>query len=143
MNNKGMLLIAGVIALLIIGGAAVYALKGKSGADAAANTGSSGTTADTAAIPNNVAPASIKSFRIARPNFIVTGDNLSKVEIWSGGTKPALIGTAVKQSGNGVNETWTAVIPAGLKSATGIHALGYALNGALSANMPLPSGEKL
>jgi hypothetical protein len=58
-------------------------------------------------------------FKIIKPNLLVDGANLSKVEVWfwSTGTeitKPAPIGTATRITGPGKHEKWVLRIPPGL-----------------------------
>jgi len=58
-------------------------------------------------------------FKIAKPNFLVDGANLSKVEVWfwstgTGITKPALIGTAKRITNEGKREKWVLRIPSKL-----------------------------
>jgi hypothetical protein len=60
-------------------------------------------------------------FKIAKPDFVVDGANLSKVEIWSwptgtGITEPALIGTATRITDSGRHERWILRIPRDLLS---------------------------
>jgi hypothetical protein len=58
-------------------------------------------------------------FKIAKPNFVVSGANLGKAEIWfwstgTGITKPALIGTAKRITNEGKSEKWVLQIPPNL-----------------------------
>lgn len=133
-KNRAFIII-GVLVLLAVSWAVFAYVRGRSSSVDGQN---SGTDLNQSA----AAPASIKSFVVTRPNFVVSGDNLSKVEIWnSSGASPLLIGTAVKKSGDGLGEVWTLAIPASVGKAAKIYALGFDRNGSPVANMTLPPGE--
>ena len=58
-------------------------------------------------------------FKIAKPDFLINGANLSKVEVWfwpsgTGITKPALLGAAQRITGSGGHEKWILGIPSDL-----------------------------
>jgi len=87
----------------------------------------------------------IRSVGIKRPNLVVRGSNLSKVELWaipSGtGITPdeyMLLGTAKRRSAAGQNEVWVFPIPAGPLSVTDIFAKGFDNQGRSVGTTSLP-----
>jgi hypothetical protein len=81
-------------------------------------------------------------FKIARPNLIVNGANLSKVEIWcwptgTGITEPTLIGTATRATNRGKHERWVLRIPQDLL-ATEIFATAFDETGKVIGKKSLP-----
>ena len=73
------------------------------------------------------APA-ILSFKAIQPRFVVSGRNLSSVEIWfeptGTGLEPGRLGMARRTSRAGKRETWVMEIPPGLM-AVKIFAIAY------------------
>lgn len=135
MNNSSKAIWAAAAILILIGAAVLINRSRDSGASVDNSTNGVSTS-------TIVAPASIKSFTVQRPNFIIGGDNLSRVEVWNNsGQTPVLIGTATKKSGQGEGEIWTLVIPANLAKTAKVYALGFDRNGTPVANMTLPSGQ--
>jgi len=60
-------------------------------------------------------------FKIKKPNFVVDGAHLSRVEVWSwptgtGITKPELVGRAIRITAPGEHEKWVLRIPPDLLS---------------------------
>src|SRR5256885_11540027 len=73
----------------------------------------------------------VRSIGIKRPNIVVRGKNLSKVEIWAvptgTGITPdeyTLLGTAKRRNAAGQNEFWVFPIPSEPISATELFATG-------------------
>ncbi|QEE27263.1 hypothetical protein FTW19_04105 [Terriglobus albidus] len=63
----------------------------------------------------------LHQFKIEKPNFVVTGTHLSRVEIWSwptgtGITEPTLVGKATLTTAPGKHEKWVLRIPPDLLS---------------------------
>jgi len=90
---------------------------------------------------NSTAPERL-DFVVKRPNFIVRGNALSRVEIWcyptgTGVTKPALLGRARRTTRAGRNEIWSLLIPGELL-ATQVFVEGYDKRGKLVARRYLP-----
>ena len=89
--------------------------------------------------------AIIRSTGVKRPNIVVLGANLSKVEIWAiptgTGIMPdeyILLGTANRRNAAGQNEVWAFPIPSGPLSVTDIFAKGFDAEGKLVGTKPLP-----
>jgi hypothetical protein len=84
----------------------------------------------------------LHDFKIAKPDFLVDGANLSKVEVWfwptgTGITKPALVGTANRATGPGEHEKWVLRIPADLL-AVEIFATAFDKTGNVIGKKSLP-----
>lgn len=63
----------------------------------------------------------LHQFRIEKPDFVVDGAHLSKVEVWcwptgTGITKPELVGKAIRTTASGKHEKWVLRIPPDLLS---------------------------
>jgi hypothetical protein len=89
--------------------------------------------------------AIIRSTGVKRPNIVVRGENLSKVEVWAvptgTGITPdeyTLLGTAIRRNAAGQNEVWLFPIPLGPLSATAIFAKGFDADGKLVGTKSLP-----
>jgi hypothetical protein len=89
--------------------------------------------------------AIIRSAGVKRPNIVVRGANLSKVEVWAiptgTGITPdeySLLGTANRSNAAGQKEVWVFPIPSGPLSATGIFAKGFDAEGKLVGTKLLP-----
>src|SRR6266478_6609017 len=89
--------------------------------------------------------AIIRSTGVKRPNIVVRGENLSKVEVWAvptgTGITPdeyTLLGTAIRRNAAGQNEVWAFPIPLGPLSATAIFAKGFDAGGKLVGTKSLP-----
>lgn len=92
-------------------------------------------------------PGKVTAFLVARPNFVVDGANLGKVEIWA---VPAsvteifesdykLLGNAVLQPGGDPSiQIWTLSIPAAPVAAIEIFAKGFDLKGGFVGQISLP-----
>jgi hypothetical protein len=129
-----------LVGLLLIGlllGLGVYAYN---------NVVISGATPDQSQSPDTAAAATINTFSVQKPDFVVNGSELSKVEIWavptgSGVTESnyELLGSATLQSDSDPTaQVWTLPIPAAPVLATAIFAKGFDANGAAAANLSLP-----
>lgn len=87
-------------------------------------------------------PGKLYGFEVAKPNFLVDGANLSKVEVWfwptgTGITKAAFIGTARRITGPGVHEKWVLRIPPDLL-AVEIFATAFDKAGNIIGKKSLP-----
>jgi hypothetical protein len=87
----------------------------------------------------------IRSTGVKRPNIVVRGANLSKVEVWAiptgTGITPdeyTLLGTAIRRNAAGQNEVWVFPIPSGPLSVTDIFAKGFDAEGKLVGAKSLP-----
>jgi hypothetical protein len=85
------------------------------------------------------------SMGIKRPNLVVRGSNLSKVELWAiptgTGITPdeyMLLGTAKRRNAAGPNEIWIFPIPSGPLSVTDIFAKAFDGQGHLIGTKSLP-----
>ena len=92
-------------------------------------------------------PGKITAFLVARPNLIVDGSNLSKVEIWAVPVSVTeiyesdykLVGNATLQSGSDpLTQIWALPIPAEPVAAIEIFAKGFDLKGEFVGQMSLP-----
>lgn len=66
--------------------------------------------------PDRVHRGKLYEFKIVRPDFVVTGADLARVEVWlwptgTGITNPALIGVAKRVTNSGKREKWVLRIP--------------------------------
>jgi hypothetical protein len=136
MKKTTPILIGAIVIFVILAGVGIYAYSSKNQK-----------TISTGGIPvgtNDATAASVKYFAVQRPNFVVRGENLGRVEIWaviSG--QPHLLGTAMMQSGvvqPGLGDTWTMPIPSHI-GASQIFARGYNKAGAVAARMDLPASD--
>jgi len=91
------------------------------------------------------ATPALVSFEIAKPDFVVKGSNLSKVEIWAVPTGTgiteadySLIGTAQRTNEAGDSEVWTLPIPVQQILATNIFARGFDGSGNQVGQISLP-----
>jgi hypothetical protein len=89
--------------------------------------------------------AIIRSAGVKRPNVVVRGANLSKVEVWAiptgTGVTPdeyTILGTAIRRNAAGQNEVWVFHIPSGPLSVTDIFAKGFDAEGKLVGTKSLP-----
>ncbi len=87
----------------------------------------------------------IRTIEVKRPNIVVRGANLAKVEIWAipTGTEItpdmyALLGTAKRRSVAGKNEVWVFPIPPQPVLATNIFATGFDTDGNAVGTKSLP-----
>ena len=87
----------------------------------------------------------IRSIGIKRPNIVVRGANLSKVEVWEiptgTGITPdeyTLLGTANRLNSAGQNEVWVFPIPSRPLSATDIFVKGFDAEGKSVGTKSLP-----
>lgn len=92
-------------------------------------------------------PGALTAFLVARPNLIVDGSNLGKVEIWA---VPAsaneiseedyrLVGNAILQAGgDSLTQIWALPIPTEPVSSTEIFAKGFDMKGEFVGQMSLP-----
>lgn len=93
-------------------------------------------------------PGAVTAFLVARPNFIVDGSELSRVEIWAvpvsskeiSESDYQLIGNAMLQSGaeDPLIQIWTLPIPKESIAATEIFAKGFDMKGEFVGQMSLP-----
>src|ERR1044072_9323546 len=91
-------------------------------------------------------PTRITAFKVERPNLVLEGSNLSRVEIWAVPTgigvsesNHYLLGTATLRSDSAAAaQVWTLPIPAEPVSATEIYAKGFDRDGAATARVSLP-----
>ena len=90
-------------------------------------------------------PSIVRSIALKRPNLVILGANLSKVELWaipSGtGITPdeyMLLGMAKRRNPAGSKEIWLFPIPASPLSVTHIFAKGFDLRGRLIGTKSLP-----
>jgi hypothetical protein len=86
----------------------------------------------------------IRTVEVQRPNIVVRGANLAKVEIWAVPTGTqitpdmyALLGTAKRRGVAGNHEIWVFPIPEPML-ATGIFAKGFDAKGNAVGTKPLP-----
>jgi hypothetical protein len=133
MKNNTPILIGAIAIFVLVLGAGIYAYVKSN--DEVVPAGVTGTGAN--------APVAMKFFGIERPNFVVRGENLGRVEIWatvSGQEK--MLGTAILQVGTqpqGGN-SWTLPIPPRI-GATAIYARGYDRAGKPAARMDLAPAD--
>lgn len=87
----------------------------------------------------------IRSVEVKRPNILVRGANLAKVEIWAAPTGTQVtpemylrLGTAKRLGAAGNNELWVFPIPPEPFSAAGIFAKGFDANGKAVVTKSLP-----
>jgi hypothetical protein len=91
----------------------------------------------------------ISSVRLRRPNIVIRGANLNRVEVWALPTgtgfehdEHSVLGGAVRKGGAGATETWIFRLPPCDKSqlmlASEIVAVGFNASGAEIARKPLP-----
>jgi hypothetical protein len=87
----------------------------------------------------------LRSIGIKRPNLVVRGSNLSKVELWAiptgTGITPdeyMLLGTAKRRNAAGPNEIWVFPIPSAHLSVTDIFAKSFDGQGRLIGTKSLP-----
>ncbi len=78
----------------------------------------------------------IRSIGVKRPNIVVRGANLSRVEVWEIPTGTGItpdeytfLGTANRLNAAGQNEVWVFPIPSGPLSTTDIFAKGFDAEG--------------
>ncbi len=87
---------------------------------------------------SDAGPAVIKAFSIAQGSFLITGDNLSRVELWAViGGQQKFLGNATLTSHEAGDELWTMMVPTGLKGAAGVFARGYDAQGVAAAKIDL------
>lgn len=86
----------------------------------------------------------ITSFTVEKPNFVVKGKNLAKVEVWSVPTGTGIteanhvrIGNAARQGAAGQDERWTLPIPVQPLSSTEIYAKGFDAAGVMKDKISL------
>lgn len=131
----------------LIGVAAVIVVIGATGIYAYLTGKPSGPADSSDAIPGDgsstQAPAVIKSFAVQKPNFIIKGENLSRVEIWAtlAGNAQSQLGTATLQAKGDTDQTWTFPIPKTPVNATAIYVYGYDQAGIRAARIDLPSQD--
>ena len=103
---------------------------------------------ETSATPKRKHDAAIRDFKIARPNLVVLGTNLSRVEVWAwatgtGITEPGLVGEAKLITGSDYHQRWIFPIPGASEHppaflAVEIFAKGFDSDGKLVGQKSLP-----
>jgi hypothetical protein len=137
MKSTTPILIGAISLLVLLAGVGIYAY-----------TANRRGTADTGAVPGTSGsvsgPASIKYLAIQKPNFVVRGENLSRVEMWATiKGKQQLLGALTRQSTPpvaGMGDTWTMPIPAHI-GASGIYVRGYDAAGNAVARLDFSLAE--
>jgi hypothetical protein len=146
MKSTTLLLIGTIIIFVLVAGAGIYAYV--AGNNKAREVGPDlnaplGTVTGTGT--GTKAPASVKYFAVQKPNFVIRGENLGRVEVWAtvGGGQHLLGAAKLQPAGAqpaGMGDTWLLPI-AGRIGASSIYVLGYDKTGSVAARLDLPAAE--